>query len=406
MKTLLIPFAFLSMLACTTGSSKTETTEETVKNDQATSEVPWSVRMADSEMKRNPEAWMADFRPKPKWEYTNGLICTAVERVWEKTGDEKYFNYIKEYADRMIQEDGSILTYQKEDYNIDRVNPGKFLMELYKEKPEEKYKLALEKLRDQMRSHPRTKEGGFWHKKIYPHQMWLDGLYMGSPFLAQYAVEYNEPELFDDIANQIHLIDKYTWNEEIGLYHHAWDESRGQRWSNPETGRSPHAWGRAMGWFSMALVDVLDYFPEDHPKRIEILDVTQKLADAIVKVQDDESGLWWQVLDQPEREGNYLESSASSMFVYFLVKAAKKGYIDQRYMQHAHKGYNAILEDFIREEPDGTISIINVCSVAGLGGDPYRDGSFEYYINEPKRDNDPKAVGPFILASLEFEEGL
>lgn len=384
--------------ACSPSKSTTEAVGENEANEK-----PWSVRMADSDMKRNPEGWMVDFNKKPKWDYTQGLFVSALERVWERTGDEKYFNYIKNFADFMISEDGTIKTYKKEDYNIDRVNPGKFLIELYKETGDEKYRKAIEILRDQMRTHPRTSEGGFWHKKVYPHQMWLDGLYMASPFLAQYAQEFNEPALFDEVAKQIHLIDKYTWDEEKGLFYHGWDESREQKWADPETGRSPNFWGRSVGWFAMALVDVLDYFPEDHPKREEILQITQKMANAIVKYQDEKSGLWWQVLDQGGKEGNYLESSASSMFVYFLAKAAKKGYIDQKYLQDAREGYKGILENFIRVEKDGNISLTDAVSVAGLGGDPYRDGSYEYYISEPKRDNDPKAVGPFIMASLELE---
>lgn len=364
----------------------------------------WSVRMADSDIKRNPQGWMIDFKDKPKWDYTQGLFASAIEQVYEKTGDKKYLNYIQAFADTMISEDGKILTYKKTDYNIDRVNPGKFLMELYKETGNEKYKLAIEELRDQMRTHPRTKEGGFWHKKVYPHQMWLDGLYMGSPFLAQYAVEFNEPAIFDDVANQIILVDKHTWDANKGLWRHGWDESREQKWSDPETGQAPNVWGRAMGWYAMALVDVLDYFPKNHPKRAEILQITQKMADALVKYQDSKTGLWWQVVDQGGREGNYLEGSASSMFTYFLVKAAKNGYIDQSYMKAAKNGFNGILSNLIKENPDGTISITQVCAVAGLGGTPYRDGTYEYYINEERRDNDPKAVAPFIMASLLFEE--
>ena len=403
-----LPLAMLLAAACSTGtSSPTAAGEQEVANtevaDQA-AETPLSVRMANSDMQRNPDAWTIDFNEKPKWEYTHGLMMTALDKVYARTGDEKYFNYMKNYADFMIAEDGSIKTYKKTDYNIDRVNPGKFLIELYKETGEEKYKLAIEELRDQMRKHPRTSEGGFWHKKRYPHQMWLDGLYMASPFLAQYAAEFNEPAIFDDVVNQIVLMDKYSWNDEKQLYHHGWDESKEQRWADPKTGRSPNFWGRAMGWYAMSLVDVLDYFPKDHPKRKEILRMTQKMADAIVKYQDPKTGLWWQVLDQGGREGNYLESSASSMFVYFLAKAAKEGYIDQKYMQDAREGYNGILENFIEEDANGQVSITNVVSVSGLGGDPYRDGSYEYYISEPKRDNDPKAVGPFIMAALLMEE--
>ena len=394
----------LALLASACGSGKSSTEATAPQEATAAVDKPYSVWMADSDIQRNPEGWMIDFKEKPKWDYTQGLFASAIERVWEKTGDEKYLNYIQAFADTMISADGSIMTYQKTDYNIDRVNPGKFLIELYKETGDNKYKLAVEELRDQMRTHPRTSEGGFWHKKIYPHQMWLDGLYMASPFLAQYAVEFDEPALFDEVAKQILLVDKYTWNEEKGLWHHGWDESREQQWADPETGKSPNVWGRAMGWYAMALVDALDYIPENHPKRDEVLQIAQKMAEAIAQYQDEETGLWWQVVDMGGREGNYLEASASSMFTYFLVKAAKKGYINEKYMQTAQKGYNGIVNNFIEVNADGTISITNVCAVAGLGGDPYRSGTYEYYINEERRDNDPKAVAPFIMASLEFEE--
>ncbi|MCJ8167029.1 glycoside hydrolase family 88 protein [Pontibacter sp. E15-1] len=394
--------ALVVTAACGSGNSGTATTA----NQEITSpaQKPYSVWMADSDIQRNPEGWMIDFKDAPKWDYTQGLFASAIERVWEKTGDPKYLTYIQAFADTMISADGSIRTYKKSDYNIDRVNPGKFLIELYKETGDNKYKMALENLRDQMRTQPRTSEGGFWHKKIYPHQMWLDGLYMGSPFLAQYAVEFNEPALFDEVANQIILVDKHTWDAEKGLWRHGWDESREQKWADPQTGQSPNVWGRAMGWYAMALVDVLDFMPKDHPKRDEVLQVTRKMAKALAQYQDGDTGLWWQVMNMGGREGNYLESSASSMFTYFLLKATKKGYIDQQYMQNAQKAYSGILSNFIEKNDDGTISITDVCAVAGLGGTPYRDGTYEYYINEPRRDNDPKAVAPFIMASLELED--
>ncbi|HYF70729.1 MAG TPA: glycoside hydrolase family 88 protein, partial [Ohtaekwangia sp.] len=214
---------------------------------------PWSVRMASSEMSRNPDAAYLDFSKVPKWNYTNGLVCSAIQLVGEKTNDPKYNDYIKAYADNMINDDGSIKGYKPTDYNIDKVNSGKFLFGLLEKTGDQKYAKAIHLLREQMKTHPRTSEGGFWHKKIYPHQMWLDGLYMGAPFLAQYASVFNEPALFDDVVLQIELIDKYTFDPASGLFYHAWDESKEQRWANKEDGKSPHVWGRAMGWFAMAL---------------------------------------------------------------------------------------------------------------------------------------------------------
>ena len=385
------------------------------KEEEAKAEVPattvtakvsgkeMAVKMADSEMKRTPDAQYLDFRPKPKWEYTNGLVCTSFLKLWKATGDKKYYNYAVAYADSMINADGEIKTYKQSDYNIDRVNPGKFLIDLYKETGKENYKVAIRTLRDQMKEHPRTSEGGFWHKKRYPHQMWLDGIYMGSPFLAKYAVNFDEPALFDDVANQIYLIDKYAYDTETGLYYHGWDESREQEWADKETGLSPNFWGRGMGWFAMALVDVLDYMPEDHPKRQMIIDIANKMAAGLVKYQN-ATGLWYQVVNMGKKEGNYLEASASSMFAYFLLKGVEKGYLDQKFAKNGIEAYEGVLKNLIKKEDDGSVSITQVCAVAGLGGDPYRSGTYEYYINEKKRDNDPKAIGPFIMASLEYDK--
>jgi len=398
----LLLFLITGMLFSCKNEGGKEAGKQAQKEETTTENKEYSTWMADSEIKRNPEGWTLDFNEKPKWEYTHGLIMTSMEKLYKDSGDEKYLDYIKNFADFMVEEDGSIKTYKKSDYNIDRVQGGRFLIGLYKETETKKYKKAVEMLRDQMREHPRTEEGGFWHKKVYPHQMWLDGLYMGSPFLARYAKNFDEPELFDDVANQISLVNKYHYSEESGLFHHAWDESKEQRWSDPETGLSSNYWGRSIGWFSMALVDVLDFLPDDHPERENIISVAQKLADGILKYQD-ETGAWYQVVDQGEREGNYLEASATSMFSYFLLKGAEKGYLSEEHKQAGIKAYEGILEEFIRENEDGTISLTKVNGVAGLGGDPYRDGSYEYYINEIIRDDDPKGVGPFILASLEYE---
>ncbi|KEO72640.1 glycoside hydrolase family 88/105 protein [Anditalea andensis] len=395
-KKTVLPFA-LGAIVCFASCSQqpVATSEEVIENG-------FAEKMAASEIRRNPEGWTLDFNQKPKWEYTHGLVMMAMERVWQETGEEQYYQYIRNFTDFMINEEGEIKTYKKSDYNIDRVNGGKFLIRLYEETGEEHFRKAVEELRDQMREHPRMSEGGFWHKKVYPHQMWLDGIYMGSPFLAQYAKVFNEPELFDDVANQIIIMDKYAYSKETGLYHHAYDESKEQRWADPETGLSTNYWGRSVGWYAMALVDVLDYLPENHEKRDDIIQIAQKLAAGIVRYQD-ETGTWYQVLDQGNREGNYLESSATSMFAYFLLKGSEEGYLGEEYRKAGIKAYEGILEQFIREDPDGGISITQVCGVAGLGGNPYRDGSYEYYINEEIRENDPKGVGPFILASLIYE---
>lgn len=358
--------------------------------------------MADSEMLRNPDGWTIDFNAKPKWEYTHGLIMMAMLKVYEQTKDPHYLNYVKHFSEFMIQESGEILTYKLSDYNIDRVNGGKFLITLYKYTNDQRYLLALNQLRQQMREHPRNSEGGFWHKKVYPHQMWLDGLYMGAPFLAQYAATFDDQDLWDDIFNQFYLVDKYHYTPENGLYHHAYDESKSERWADTATGLSKNYWGRSIGWLAMAMIDVLDYFPVEHPKRATLEAYANQLAQGIIAYQH-ESGTWYQVVDQAEREGNYLEASVSSMLAYFLLKGTENGVLKSTYRAAGIQAYEGILQMFISENPDGTLTMNDICGVAGLGGNPYRDGSFEYYIGEPIRPNDPKGVGPFILASLVYE---
>lgn len=362
-----------------------------------------AVRMADSEMKHFPESWAVDFNKEPSWNYTQGLIAQSMLQVWQVTQNQAYYNYAKSYADLMIDSVGAIPEYKPKEYNIDQINSGKFLFMLYNQTKDERYKNSIYFMRGQLTTHPRTSEGGFWHKLRYPNQMWLDGLYMGAPFYTQYASVFNEPAIFDDVVNQFITVHKHTYCPETGLNYHGWDESKVQKWANPETGCSPNFWGRAMGWYAMALVDVLDFIPLEHPGRPQLIGILDQVAAGIKKYQDEKTGLWYQVLDKGSREGNYFEATASSMFTYALLKAVRKEYIDPSFKQLAVKGYKGILKNLIKENEDGTISLTKCCAVAGLGGNPYRDGSFEYYVNESVRDNDPKGVGPFIMASLEYE---
>jgi len=370
----------------------------TIEKDQL-----WCERMAQSIMKRNPRAWQLEGRETRKWSYTHGLVSLAFLELWEHTGESRYYEFAKGYADDMINEEGEIYNYHIDEFNIDHVNPGKILFPLYEKTKDRRYKKAMETLRTQLEWQPRNTKGGFWHKLRYPWQMWLDGLYMGSPFYAQYAAENNQPEAFDDIANQFITMEKYARDEETGLLYHGWDESKVQRWANKETGCSPHFWGRSLGWYAMGLVDALDYFPEDHPKRQNMIDILNRLATAVTKYQDDETGLWYQVVDMGGEEGNYLEATVSSMLSYSFFKAVRKGYLDESYRAVAEKAFHGLIDNLIEVTDEGEVHIHKCCAVAGLGGDPYRDGSYEYYINEQIRSNDPKATGPFILASIEYE---
>ncbi|HKJ43469.1 MAG TPA: glycoside hydrolase family 88 protein [Sunxiuqinia sp.] len=395
---------FLPVLLGLIFSQCTSATKNTTEKKSAGEGLMMAVKMANSEMKHFPNPGTVDFNPKGKWNYTGGLVAYSMIQVWEKTGDKKYYDYAKSYADQFIDSTGQIKGYKMAAYKLDAVNSGRFLFDLYSKTNDERYKKAIKILSDQFNTQPRTTEGGFWHKKIYTEQMWLDGLYMGAPFLARYGVEFNDTTALNEVIDQFEVIHKHTYNPEVGLNYHGWDESKKQRWADPKTGCSPNFWGRAEGWYAMALVDVLDYLPKNYPSREKLVAIFKQVAAGIKKFQDPKSGLWYQVLDQGDRKGNYLEASASSMFVYALEKGVRLNYIDQSYQKVAAKGYQGILSHFIKKNDNGTISLTTVCAVAGLGGHPYRDGSFEYYIGEPTRDNDPKGVGPFILASLEMNK--
>ncbi|MBE1444472.1 glycoside hydrolase family 105 protein [Paenibacillus sp. OAS669] len=363
----------------------------------------WSVAMADSFMTKYPIVSDMPFQKRRSWNYENGCALTAMERLWRKTGDDKYYRYIKENMDLFIREDGTIDTYELNEYNVDQINQGKSLFLLYEKTGEEKYKKAIELLVTQLKSHPRTSEGGLWHKKIYPFQMWLDGVYMTSPLLAAYAKLSGEHEWYDDVANEILLMEKVSRDPATGLLYHGWDESKEERWANKETGCSPHFWGRAIGWYVMAIVDVLDYLPLDHPKRGLIVGIFHRLAGAIMRYQDQESGLWYQVMDHGDRKGNYLEASASSMFVCALAKGARKGYLGKDALNAARRGHAGLVERCVGKDENGHLYLDHICSVAGLGNKPYRDGSYAYYISEPTRRDDPKGSAPFIMACLEIE---
>jgi unsaturated rhamnogalacturonyl hydrolase len=395
--------AFLLSFNCDRAGSPSAHEVADIMTDSS-SGMQWSVAMAETLMKQYGRLWQIEDSTRPKWTYTHGLVALAFLRLWEATNDNRYFGYAKGYADDLIDSSGIIRGYKMEDYNIDKINSGKILFMLYREARDKRYRTAMDTLREQLRKQPRTESGGFWHKKRYPWQMWLDGIYMGAPFYAQYGLEFNESADFDDVAHQVLLIEEKTRDEKTGLLYHGWDESRQQKWADSITGCSPTFWGRAMGWYLMGLVDVLDFLPADHKDRDKVIAVLQRLAAAIVKVQDSESGLWYQVLDQGGREGNYLEGSVSCMFSYTLMKAVKKGYIDESYLANAFRAYEGITRNLARTDSEGNVIIGPVCAVAGLGGSPYRDGSYGYYINERKRDNDPKATGPFIMAGLLYEE--
>jgi unsaturated rhamnogalacturonyl hydrolase len=336
------------------------------------------------------------------WNYEIGVVGQALQYLWEATGDPQYIAYIRKIFDHFISENGDIRTYDATEFNIDNIPSGRQLLTLYHTFNEPKYLKAAEKLKYQLEFQPRLKSGGYWHKLKYPYQMWLDGLYMAEPFNAEISMIKGDDKVWDDIAKQFILMERGSRDEKTGLLYHGFDESKLQKWSDPVMGRSPEFWGRAMGWYMLGLVETLEHFPKRHAHYKELVNILNRLTIAVYNYQD-KSGVWWQITDKGGKEGNYLESSSSAMFVAATLKGIRLNLIPDSYLEKAKTGYKGILEQFVRKDENGLMKYIQAVSGAGLGGVPYRDGSYEYYILEPKRDNDLKAVGPFIQAALETE---
>ena len=383
-----------------------------------------------SEMQRVPKSFLLDFSTKPKWSYVMGIELEGMLDTYLTYGGEAIRQYCQEYTDTMINAKGDIRGYDILDYNLDNIRTGHFVTRMYNLYPEPKNKIAINTMMKQLQNQPRTiADKVFWHKAIYAYQVWLDGIFMGLPFrclTASTQLKQKEAiKIYDDAVNQLKITYQRTLDPKTGLNRHAYDETREAFWSDNETGLSQHCWGRAQGWYSMALIEVLDALPEDYSRRGEVLDLLQKDLDAVIKWQDAKTGTWYQVMDSPEREGNYLESTCTAMFAYVLLKAYNKGYLGEQYRDAGIKAYKGLIKNMIRVNADKTISLTNCCSVAGLGPaatpqvieamkkinpkgsvkeNKRRDGSYAYYLDEPIRDNDAKGVGPFIWASLEIEK--
>lgn len=350
---------------------------------------PWSRRMADSILRRYS---LADAR----WHYEHGLVVLALAAAG-------YPDFAVDWVDHFVMPDGSIRTYRVEEFNLDQVNPARLIFPLYQATGESRYERALHLVRGQLQRQPRNASGGFWHKQIYPHQMWLDGIYMAAPFYARYGAVFGEPHAFDDLTNQIKLCYKHTRDPRTGLLYHGWDASRTQAWANPQTGCSPCFWGRAIGWFVMAVVDILDDLPAAHPDHPVMLEILTALSGALLTYQDAATGMWCQVVDAAGQPGNYGESSVTAMLAYAFAKAARRGWLGSEVLLAAQRAYRGLLENQIKIDAAGQLHLEGICLVAGLGGEPYRDGSYAYYTGEPVGADDFKGVGPFILAALEME---
>ena len=355
----------------------------------------WSVWMADSVVKKFPEL-------RDRWAYDYGVVCKGLELVYRYTKKQEYYDYIKENMDYFVQPDGTIRFYDMDAFNLDFVNNGKTILYLYHATGDEKYAKAARLLRKQLQKQPRTSEKGFWHKKRYPNQMWLDGLYMAQPFYAEYIRTFEPDASCEDILIQFRLIDTHLKDADTHLFYHGWDESGTCFWADKQTGCSSSFWGRSMGWYACALVDVLDYIKEDCV-RIELIQMVRDLAESITRVQSSRTNVWYQVLDKENQYGNYPEASCSCMFTYFLAKAARNGYIDRNYFQNARKAFYGIIREFVEVDEHAFLNLKGTVYVSGLGGDLFRDGSYDYYISEPKQINNLLGIGAFLMACSELE---
>ncbi len=357
----------------------------------------WSVKAADSHIRNNPEMPVV-------WHHIHGVLYKALESLWEETGDRKYFDYVRHNIDVLIDENGKIKDYPLTELKLDNINCGKVLFTLYKETHDERYKKALFFLKEHLRIQPTTKQGLYWHKGYMPYQSVLDGTYMYIPFLAEFEKTFNAPGYYDKLIDQVMTIACDTFDEKTGLYYQGYDDTHEIFWADDETGHSQCFWGRTIGWFAMTMVDLLDFIPASHPRRFEVVRLFADLMKAIVNVQDPESGVWYQVLDQGTREGNYLEASASGMFIYALAKGIRKGYLDREvFVDPMLKAYRGELKEFV-DDNDGDIVVKHVCINVDLGATPADDSSYEFYINGPVGDDDLKGISTFLLASLEVEK--
>lgn len=331
--------------------------------------------------------------PANRWHYHQGVFLYGMQKVYEKTGNKDYYDYIKGYVDHLIDEEGNLYFARDE---LDSIQAGILLFPIYEDTKERRYKIAADKLRSLYNTLNRTTEGGFWHKDKYPYQIWMDGLFMGGPFALLYAKHFDEPELVDMVMYQYSLMEKHLRDEKTGLFYHAWDEKKQQPWADSETGLSPEFWGRSTGWFGAAAIDILDLLPEDTKGREDLLKALIGYIDGIIKFQDEKTGLWYEVVDKGDREDNWLESSCTSLFVYTIAAAVERGYVGKEYLQYAVKGYNGLVEHMV-EMDDETWKHTGICIGTSAG-------TYDYYVGRPTSENDLHGVGAFIMACMELEK--
>jgi unsaturated rhamnogalacturonyl hydrolase len=361
-------------------------------------QLPWSQRVANSTIHNWPAGRFVAPDAKWVWNYELGVLLNGMGAMWYNSADGAYYHYVKQAIDQLVEPDGSIPTYDPAANSLDNMVLGRQLLLLYRVTQDAKYYKAATLLRKQLSAQPRNASGGFWHK-----QMWLDGLYMAEPFYAEYASVFHESADFADIAKQFSLIEEHARSQQIGLLYRGWDESRKQAWADKVTGTSHVFCARGMGWYMMALVDTLPYYSKDDPNRATLLAILNRTAAAVVRYQDKQTGLWDQVLDRRGAQGNYFESSAACMFAYGLQKGVRLGYLPGHYSENASRAWQGILSHFVQTDARGSVTITNTVKGIGLGGSPYHDGTYAYYVGSPVVGNDPKGVGAFLLASTEME---
>lgn len=340
---------------------------------------------------------------KPAWNYIDGCMMSSLIEMYKTTKDEKYINFVKSFVDYYVFEDGTIRGYEPEKYSTDDVCESRILFDLYELTNDEKYSKAIELTYTQVKSHPRTKEGNFWHKKIYPNQVWLDGLYMMQPFYTRYQTLRNKKD-YQDIINQFQNVRKLMFDEKAKLYYHGYDSSREMFWADKKTGLSKNFWLRSIGWFTVGLVDVLGYMDEQmYDEYHTIMSLLKESIDGILLYQDKDSKMFWQVPNFPNREGNYLETSGSSMIAYAILKGVRLNVLPERYKKIGLGIFDGICKKYLSINEAGDLNLGGICLVAGLGPENNlrRDGSYEYYISEPIVENDAKGVGPLIMAYTE-----
>ena len=340
---------------------------------------------------------------KPAWNYIDGCMMTSLVEMYKTTKDEKYLNFVKKFVDYYINDDGTILGYDVNKYSTDDISESRILFDLYDITKNPKYDKAIELVFTQIKTHPRTKEGNFWHKKIYPNQVWLDGLYMAQPFYTRYMTIRGSKD-YHDIVNQFTNVRKIMFDDKAKLYYHGYDSERKMFWADKNTGLSKNFWLRSIGWFTVALADVLDYMDEQmYDEYHTIKAIFKETIDGILQYQDKDSHMFYQVPNFPGKEGNYLETSGSAMIAYAILKGVRLNQLPERYRQIGLDIFNGICDKYLSVKEDGDLNLGGICLVAGLGpeNNTRRDGTYEYYISEPVVENDAKGVGPLIMAYTE-----